>query len=139
MRDDIRELIKSRRHCVLATATDNRPYCSLMAYTASPDGTRIFMVTYRNSRKFKNLTENPMVSLLIDSRDAEAAQALTIEGECKEIQSDTEKKQIRALLLNDHPHLQDFASQPDAAYICIHANSLVFLNGLTEAYRETVA
>ena len=139
MRDDIKKLIKSRRHCVLATATGNQPYCSLMAYTASPDGTRIFMVTYRNTRKFKNLTENPMVSLLIDSRDADAAQALTIEGECAEIQSDAEKKQIRALLLNDHPYLQDFVSQPDAAYICIHAKSLVFLNGLTEAYRETLA
>ncbi|HMA84179.1 MAG TPA: pyridoxamine 5'-phosphate oxidase family protein [Desulfosalsimonadaceae bacterium] len=139
MRDDIKELIRNRRHCVLATATGNQPYCSLMAYAADQDCTRIYMATHRNTRKFSNLTENPMVSLLIDSRDSEAAQALTIEGECAQIQSDTEEEQIRELLLNAHPYLNDFVSQPDTAYICIHAKSLVFLNGLTGAYRETVA
>lgn len=138
MRDDIKELIRKGRHCVLATASKNRPYCSLMAYTTNEDHTRIFMITYRNTRKFRNLEQNPRVSLLIDSRDTAEPQALTVEGEFEEIINDTEKKKIRKFLLNAHPHMQNFVDHPDAAYICINANSLVFLNGLTDAYYETI-
>lgn len=138
MRDDIKALIQKKRHCVLATATENKPYCSLMAYTTSEDGTRIFMATHRNTRKFRNLKKNPAVSLLIDSRDLTEAQALTVEGKFEEIQNETEKKKIRDRLLNDHPQLNDFVAHPDAAFICINACSLVFLNGLTDAYYETI-
>ncbi len=139
MREDIKELIRKRRHCVLATALNNEPYCSLMAYTTNADCTRIFMVTYRSTRKFKNLTDNPRVSLLIDSRNSAEAQALTLQGEVEEIKADAEKKKIRDLLLDDHPHLHNFVDHPDAAYICICAKSLVFLNGLTDAYHETIS
>lgn len=138
MREDIKALIQSRRHCVLATAYENQPYCSLMAYAASPDSIRIYMVTSRDSRKFRNLKENPRASLLIDSRDLEAAQALTIEGGFEEINTDAAKKEIRKLLLADHPQLKNFTDQPDAGYICIHLRSLIFLNGLTDAYYETI-
>lgn len=138
MRDDIKALIQKRRYCVLATASENKPYCSLMAYTPSKDGTRLFMATHRNTRKFRNMKKNPVVSLLIDSRDLTEAQALTVEGEFEEIQNETEKKKILDMLLNDHPQLNDFVDHPDAAFICINASSLVFLNGLTDPYYETI-
>ncbi|MDY6830262.1 MAG: hypothetical protein SWC96_00205 [Thermodesulfobacteriota bacterium] len=32
-------LIQNGRHCILAIANNNRPYCSLTAYVAAPDGT----------------------------------------------------------------------------------------------------
>ena len=138
MRADIKALIQKRRYCVLATASENTPHCSLMAYAPSEDGTRIFMATHRNTRKFRNLNKNPAVSLLIDSRDLAEAQAITMEGEFEEIQNETEKKKIRDRLLNDHPQLNDFLAHPDTAFICINASSLVFLNGLTDAYYETI-
>ncbi|MBS3758979.1 MAG: pyridoxamine 5'-phosphate oxidase family protein [Desulfobacterales bacterium] len=138
MREDIKELIRKRRHCVLATALNNEPYCSLMAYTTNADCTHIFMVTYRSTRKFKNLTDNPRVSLLIDSRNSAEARALTVQGEVKEIRADAEKKKIREFLLNIHPHMQNFLDHPDAAYISIKIKSLIFLNGLTGAYYERI-
>ena len=138
MREDIKALILKRKHCVLATVSENKPYCSLMAYTASEDCTRIFMATYRNTRKFVNLKENPRVSLLIDSRDVADAQALTVEGVFEEIETETERSKVRKLLLDAHPQLNDFVNHPDAAFICINAKALVFLKGLTEAYHETV-
>jgi nitroimidazol reductase NimA-like FMN-containing flavoprotein (pyridoxamine 5'-phosphate oxidase superfamily) len=36
MREDIQALICRNSHCVLATASGNRPHCSLMSYTADP-------------------------------------------------------------------------------------------------------
>src|SRR6056297_496425 len=104
MREEINALIQKKRHCVMATAADNRPYCSLMAYTSSPDGSKIFMATFRNTRKFRNLTGNPWVSLLIDSRDTAQAQALTVEGRFEEVVDNSKKMQVREMLLADHPN-----------------------------------
>lgn len=137
MRDDIQKLIQNRRHCVLATAAEDTPYCSLMAYTTHTDCTRFFMVTHRHTRKFQNIVNNPRVSLLIDSRDTRAPQALTIEGRGKEIVAEPDRKIATDLLLADHPGLAEFVSHPEAVLICVTAENAVFLNGLTDAYYET--
>ncbi len=138
MREDIQDLIRSRRHCVLATVADNQPYCSLMAYTASDDCTRIFMATYRNTRKFQNLLQTPRVSLLIDSRDGDNPQALTVQGEFAEVVDDRERQFVYDHLLADHPDLQSFLDYPDIAFIRVRISALVFLNGLTDAHYEAV-
>lgn len=137
MRDDLKKLIRSRRHCVLATAAEDTPYCSLMAYTTDTDCTRFFMVTHRHTRKFRNIANNPRVSLLIDSRDTRTPQALTIEGRVEEIVAEPDRKAATDLLLADHPFLADFIRHPEAVLICVTAENAVFLNGLTDAYYET--
>ncbi|MFW6237370.1 MAG: pyridoxamine 5'-phosphate oxidase family protein [Desulfosudaceae bacterium] len=139
MRPDIQKLIAHRRHCVLATAVDNRPYCSLMAYTASDDGTCIFLVTHRHTRKFKNLLANPSVSLLIDSRETDAPQALTIVGTAEEMPPGKEKNAVQERLLTVHPDLRELAAHPGAAVIRVRVRQVIFLNGLTDAYHETMA
>ena len=139
MRPDIQELISHRRHCVLATAADNCPYCSLMAYAASDDGTCLFLVTHRHTRKFKNLLANPSVSLLIDSRETDAPQALTLVGTAEEIPAGEERKAVQKRLLTVHPDLRAFTDHPEAAVIRVRARQAIFLNGLTDAYHETIS
>ena len=77
--------------------------------------------------------------LLIDSRDTAQAQALTVEGRFEEAVDNSKKMQVREMLLADHPNMQNFMDQPDTTFICIKALSLVFLNGLTDVYRESLA
>ncbi len=139
MRDDIKTLIQNRRHCVLATIAGDAPYCSLMAYTTNTECNLFFMATHRNTRKFRNITDNPRVSLLIDSREIRTPQALTIEGTGTEIKAEKDRKAATDLLLADHPSLIDFIRHPEAVLICVTAQSAVFLNGLTDAYYETLA
>lgn len=138
MREEIQSLLRSRRHCVLATAADNQPYCSLMLYTVNADCTRIFLCTRGNTRKYRNLEENPRVSLLIDSRDQPRPRALTVEGAAETLAGDLEKQQARDALAAAHPELRTFLDSPDPALICIRVKSVVFLNGLTDAIREQV-
>ena len=138
MREEIRSLLRNRRHCVMATAADNKPYCSLMLYTVNADCTRIFMCTRRSSRKYRNLEENPCVSLLIDSRDQPRPRALTVEGMAEPFGGDLERQEVREALLIAHPELQTLLDSSDAALICIRVKSVVFLNGLTDAIREQV-
>jgi len=65
----MKSLVLSKDSCVLATSARDKPYCSLMVYTADDQCREIYMVTYRKGTKYANLKENPNVSLLIDTRE----------------------------------------------------------------------
>lgn len=138
MREDIKALIQKSRHCVMATTTDDLPYCSLMAYANDQDCVRIYMATHRHTRKFKNIANNPHVSLLIDSRETENPQALTIEGTVREIRAEADRQTAAKLLLSAHPSLNNFIGHPEATFICVRAQSAVFLNGLTDVHYEKI-
>lgn len=66
--DELRKLNAKTLHAVLATAYDNIPYTSLVAY-AFDDQKKVFIfLTPRKTTKFINILRNPDVSLLIDTR-----------------------------------------------------------------------
>ncbi len=138
MREDIKSLIRSRRHCVMATAENSQPYCSLMNYAADESCTRIYMATSKNSRKYRNLVWNPKVSLLIDDRHASPPLALTVIGTFEKIADPEEIKRLRNHLLENSPDIKAFLDGPDAALICIRVCSVVFLDNLSHAYREEI-
>jgi len=115
-----------------------------MAYATDDDCREIYMVTQKGTKKYKNLTENPSVSLLIDTREEQAAsrplqaKALTIAGLFQEIDDQGKKRLARAKLLERHPHLAGFIDQTDTELVCIKATSFLLLNGLKEDHFETV-
>ena len=138
----MKALIREKSICVLATITGREPHCSLMAYVASTDCTEIYMVTQRQTQKFQNLSENPAVSLLIDTRDVSPrpeVRAMTVAGVFERIKDPVEEKKVRRKLLSAHPHLQDFMGQPEAEVIRIKVRSFLLLDGLTQASFEVVS
>ena len=137
MLEQIKALAKERSMCVLATIDNAKPYCSLMAYVADESCQEIYMVTHRETQKYKNLLDNPAVSLLIDTREMASrtqTQALTVEGTFHGIEKETKKSKVRNTLLKKHPHLKDFIDHPDAELICIKIEAFLLLNGLTESH-----
>jgi nitroimidazol reductase NimA-like FMN-containing flavoprotein (pyridoxamine 5'-phosphate oxidase superfamily) len=88
--------------CVLATAREGKPHCSLMAYVADEEVEWIYMVTHRNTTKYANLLSNEQVSLLVDNRceglpdDRSNIQALTVHGTFHVVEEEGAKKQILA-------------------------------------------
>jgi general stress protein 26 len=144
MLERMKELIKAKDTCVLATVSDNRPHCSLMVYTTDEQCREIYMVTHRQTEKFRNLTVNPSVSLLIDTREEDIgpkrsiAKALTVNGVFKAMEEPQKRESILAGLVQRHPHLKGFAEDPDAELIRIEIESLLLLEGLTSSYFEAV-
>ena len=140
MIEKMKTLAREQDICVLATVSGEKPHCSLMAYVTDDDCTEIYMATMRETRKFQNLNENPCVSLLIDTREGHAgdqrpeAKALTVSGLFHKIEDEEKKKQVRVKLLERHPHLSDFAANPDAEMVCIKVISFLLLEGPTEAH-----
>ena len=130
-------LVRKKNVCVLATVSDNKPYCSLMAYITDVTCKEIYMVTHKNTTKFNNLQKNPSVSLLIDSRETQPrsnAQALTIDGVFIPLIDDNKRQKIRDRMLESFPHMKDFIHHPDSEIIRIKINSFLLLDGLTESH-----
>lgn len=142
MRDDIRDLITGNNHCVLATVCGTRPHCSLMSYVADEQCHELYMITFRQSQKYTNLLNNPSVSLLIDTREQDTgnkrsrARALTISGVFRNIHDRAKKESVRSRLIARHPHLKELASHPDAEPFSVMVDSVLLLEGVTEAYFE---
>jgi general stress protein 26 len=143
MIEKMKDLVKSMDLCVLATVSDKKPHCSLMAYATDDECREIYMVTQKQTRKFNNLVENRSVSLLIDNREAQPdiaprtkIQALTVSGSCQTETDRKKKEKIRARLLDRHPHMKEFIDHPDAEFFSIIIESFQLLNGITKAYFE---
>jgi nitroimidazol reductase NimA-like FMN-containing flavoprotein (pyridoxamine 5'-phosphate oxidase superfamily) len=142
MLKEMKALAREKNICVLATITDRKPYCSLMAYVTDKACTEIYMVTHKQSKKYQNLILNPAVSMLIDTRDTSprsAARAMTVEGVFQKIENPTKEKEVRRKLLSTHPHLNDFMQHPEAEVFQITIKSFLLLNGLTQASFEDVS
>ena len=138
---EMKALAKQKNICVLATVSEKKPYCSLMAYVTDDTCKEIYMVTHKNSTKYKNLLQNPAVSLLIDTREKfprAEAKALTVEGVFCIIENTEKRKTVTARLLHAHPHLNNFLKHPDADVICIKIKSFLLLDGLQQAHFESI-
>jgi nitroimidazol reductase NimA-like FMN-containing flavoprotein (pyridoxamine 5'-phosphate oxidase superfamily) len=102
------------------------------------------MVTYRQTHKYRNMLENPEVSLLIDTRDEfgqkdrRQVKALTVAARFKAIEEEDKKEAIRREIIKTHPHLKDLATHQDAEVIAIQATSFLLLDGPSESYFEVV-
>jgi len=144
MLERMKALVREKDICVLATVSGGKPHCSLMAYAADDDCREIYMVTHRETNKYKNLKENPEVSLLIDTREERGsspgfqARALTVGGVFQEIEREEKKEGVRARLLKRHPSLGPFIDSPEAELLCIQVKSFLLLDGLTDAHYEVL-
>jgi len=139
MRSDIKKIISGNKVCVMATVANGVPHCSLMSYATNNDCREIYMATLKETKKYRNLIANPSVSLLIDTRDADATgntRALTVTGIVQAINDNQKISEIRKSLLKKHPDLKDFFNNPDTQIIVIKATALQLLNNVTDSYFE---
>jgi len=136
MIEKMKDLIRERDTCVLATVSGGNPHCSLMSYAADPECREIYMVTQRQTKKYRNLEENATVSLLIDTRAGagkEEIKALTIGGVFQRIEDAEKKDRVRRSLLERHPALNFFIDDPEAEVFAVRVKSLQLLEGIRDA------
>ena len=137
MLDKIKALARKENMCVLATDAGGKPYCSLMAYVPDDACEEIYMVTHRETQKYRNLMKNPAISLLIDSRKNDTRsdiQALTVEGVYQKITRPAKRDLARSKLLEAHPHLSKFINDAAAEILRIKISAFLLLNGLDESH-----
>ncbi len=142
--DKMKELVRHNNTCVLATTSEGKPHCSLMAYAVDDACGEMFMGTHRNTVKYQNLLRNGNVSLLIDTRAENPGEkrtetkALTVAGTFQTI-GDVEKRQkVLKKLVERHPHLKDFLQGADTEIFSVKIQSFLLLEGVANACFERV-
>lgn len=121
--DEFIRLDARTRHAVLATSADDRPYTSLLVYAYDArEGVFIFL-TPKGSTKYRNLTRNPNVSLLIDTRRLSkgylGGEAYTVTGQARAIRAGKRRDRVREVFLLKHPELSQFSNQPGIALVAV--------------------
>jgi hypothetical protein len=61
-----------------------------------------------------------------------------VSGTFQSIDGKTEQKRVEGLLLSKHPYLEVFINNSDAQVFCIKVESFLLLEGLMDAYFETL-
>lgn len=125
-------LLESQSLAVLATTDGGLPHTSLVAFTPSPDLSRLFFLTTRRTRKFTNISTNPAVALLIDDRrgqpaDFAQAVAVTALGAAGEV-GFVERKTLLPLMLARHPELEAFAADPQTAFMVARITRYLYVS-----------
>jgi nitroimidazol reductase NimA-like FMN-containing flavoprotein (pyridoxamine 5'-phosphate oxidase superfamily) len=139
MLDKMKSLVRKKDTCVLATVSGVEPHCSLMSYATDDDCREVYMITHKQTKKYRNLLHNGKVSLLIDTREEgqdvgrEVTKALTISGVFQKIEGEQEKKEALQRLLTAHPHLRKFADTPDAEVFAVRIRSFQLLEGIGDS------
>lgn len=144
MLETIKSLIESKDVCVLSTVSDGKPHCSLMSYVTDDDCREFYMITLRETKKYRNLEGNSAVSLLIDTREEDVdrrrkdIRALTVSGVFRKIDDETIAETILQKLLRRHPHLEEFARSGEIKVFAVRAKSFQLLEGVSRAHFEEV-
>jgi nitroimidazol reductase NimA-like FMN-containing flavoprotein (pyridoxamine 5'-phosphate oxidase superfamily) len=125
-------ILRENSLCVLCTEAAGNPYCSLMTYLLSDDRRTLYLVSTRESRKFKNLLANPRVSVLVDSRQHPAAGAnivsVTFAGLFQAL-ADAETERVTTAFAREHPELTEILNHPDSVIFAIKLTSYLLLDG----------
>jgi len=124
----IKKVITSQSIAVLGTSKNDEPYSCLVAYAATDDISHFIFATMRQRLKYRNLTYNPRVTLIIDDRNEKSSDfnettSITVLGTAHDILG-TERDENAALLLKLHPSLTDFVNSPDCAVIRVDVDKI---------------
>ncbi|MHB8772381.1 MAG: pyridoxamine 5'-phosphate oxidase family protein [Syntrophales bacterium] len=139
MWEEIRKVINGNDLCVLSTVSEGKPHCSLMSYVTDDDCREFYMLTLRTTKKYRNLENNSSVSLLIDTREADAQRkrrdirALTVDGLFRRIDEKEREAAILRELLQRHPHLKEVAESGQAGVFAVRAESFQLLDGVSRS------
>lgn len=129
-------LLGSQLLAVVATIGQGAPYTNLVAFCATPDLRKIVFATLRATSKYRNLSANPSVSLLIDDRGnspSDIVDAVTVSAMGQAREAGRDRAVLQRLFLKKHPYLADFVSSPYCALICVRPKRYVFVSRFQEA------
>ncbi|MBI5844097.1 MAG: pyridoxamine 5'-phosphate oxidase family protein [Deltaproteobacteria bacterium] len=128
------EILNRTRICVLATESGGVPHTSLMACAFDEKRRSLIVATGANTKKFSNISLNPNVSVLVDTRlesqdrDLSAVKALSLSGRAIRIPKE-ELQGARELLCKANPDLSGFLNDFGLVLLHIEIKKALFLDG----------
>ncbi len=137
MRAAISGLLNEQRLAILATVTQESPYCNLVAFTPSDDLQTIIFTTPRSTSKYANMMRNPNVSLLVDDRMRSgfgftSGMVVTAVGAVVPV-GPQEEDALKGRHANRHAELKEFICSPDCALMQVRVARYILVSSLRDA------
>jgi general stress protein 26 len=125
--------------CVLSTCSDDIPDASLMLYMCDSPCAKIYMLTLKETNKYRNIVNNKRVSLLIDTRDTvpdktSQIEALTIVGEAMIVRDMVFAQTLIEQMKKKHHSLSNLASGESVSVIEVTVQTILFLENVDDGY-----
>jgi len=136
MKSILLDILLNNNLCVLSTCKNNIPNSSLMQYICDNPCTKIYMLTLKESTKYKNIINNSNVSLLIDTRirkNEPQVQAATIYGQASILDDISISKKIIDQLSKKHESLLNLASDKNVCVIEIFLKNALLLENVNKS------
>ena len=136
IKEYIEGVLNTGDFAVLATEGNSQPHASFIAITPFGICGQIIFATYRNTLKYRNISQNNKVAVLIESRDdtrevLQSCVLLTIIGHTEEI-GRAENEAAYKAHLKRHPELESFMRSSDCVLIRVIAISFQVVYGIDE-------
>jgi hypothetical protein len=136
IKETIDTVLKTSDFAVLATESNGQPHTSLIAITQFDGLHQIIFATYRNTLKYRNISQNNKVAVLIEGeyfnmKGQKEIIVLTIIGHTEEISLAGNEAPYRAHLKR-HPGLESFMLSPDCVLIQVRAQSYQVVYGIED-------
>jgi hypothetical protein len=118
--DMIRQLVFTQPYGVLCTHGEEQAYGSLVAFAFSDDLRTAVFSTPKATRKYRLLSENDRVALVVDDRpnhpgDMMSVEAITVTGRAVETDAGPDFDRYSRLLVERHPQLKSFVAADSCA------------------------
>lgn len=142
LKNEISRILNQQIQCVLATVKNNQPYQHMMAFAFSEDLSRIYLATYMDTRKFRNMRSNHSVSLLWDNRSGSAEDhvdglSLIASGNAELVARDSINN-VGEMLLTRNPALKVLLEDESCRLFVIMINGYQWTKGYQEVFRYPI-
>lgn len=132
----IEAVLNTSGFAVLATEGNGQPHTSLIAITPFGNLRQIIFATYRNTLKYRNLSNNNKVAVFIEGeyfnmKGLKDNVVLTIIGHTEEISVAGNEAPYLAHLKR-HPEMEAFMASPDCVLIRVIAQSYQVVYGIDD-------
>jgi len=136
LKEYIEAVLKTSGFAVLATESNGQPHTSLIAITPFANFRQIIFATYRNTLKYRNLSHNNKVAVLIESgviniNGLKQSVVLTIIGHTEEINIAGNEATYQTHL-KQHPEMESFMHSSDCVLIRVIAQSYQVVYGIDD-------
>lgn len=136
-RQNIIEYLAAHRYLTLATVTEeNEPLAHTMEYV-SEDAT-VFFLTYRNSRKMRDIIRNPHVAYTVDEsyENIRDIQGVQMEGIAEILTAPGDIEHAWRRYREKYPEMASLPPNPDSVFVRVRPIDGYFIDNTVEIGRR---
>lgn len=136
IREYVADAFRTNRLGVLSTEGNGQPHASLVTITPMDDFVHLIFATYRNTAKYRNLSNNGKVAILFENRSTKSFSqpdivVITAFGHAKEVDVAVSDS-IRQAHLLLHPELESFLLDTECVLFQVKVNAYQMVRGIDD-------